>query len=243
MCKYKFTVKELDIQKELISISRRKVLKCLMQKSPQTWSQLLQSTGISSRTLQKTLKRLISEGLIERKIGSSEKYPPPVFYSLTKKSVEALTPILFHLKARPYVFGYKICEWKKDEDGTIRQVIENMLYCLPIKERMETIASRYLAYYLFSLLQWRKTRNDDWLVKGEFLPEILLQLELGLHGEIKMQNIAQYKGDLIMKITEAEYEIPAEDLEEIMKSAFPNEYCEFQNIVDEILKNAKRVKL
>jgi len=47
-----------------------------------SWSQLLERTGVSRRTLASALKRMIKEGRVQRTVDSS-KYPPAVLYAVT----------------------------------------------------------------------------------------------------------------------------------------------------------------
>jgi DNA-binding Lrp family transcriptional regulator len=77
--------------KKQAEISEQKILSALLKKSPQTYTELLQTTKMSSRTLHKALRRLEEQGKVLRKIETSGKYPPPVLYSLTEEGKKSLT--------------------------------------------------------------------------------------------------------------------------------------------------------
>ncbi|MCW4019965.1 MAG: winged helix-turn-helix transcriptional regulator, partial [Candidatus Bathyarchaeota archaeon] len=70
--------------------SEKTILQTLMSASNQQlrWSDLLQKTELSKRTLSLSLKDLQRKGLVKRFVDSHAKeYPPPVYYKL---AIEAL---------------------------------------------------------------------------------------------------------------------------------------------------------
>ena len=58
-----------------------------------SWSQLLERTGVSRRTLASSLKRMIKEDKVGRTVDSST-YPPAVFYTVTANGRKDTSPFI-----------------------------------------------------------------------------------------------------------------------------------------------------
>ncbi len=86
--------------------SEDKIIKALMRasllstkKQELSWTELVNHSGVSRRTLNLQLKRMEKNGLIKRRVDvSSGKYPPPVYYSLIQTDPK-VTEILDQHKA------------------------------------------------------------------------------------------------------------------------------------------------
>jgi len=197
--------------------SEIKVLKALKEKTPQTWSELLTQTKLSSRTLQKTLKRLENAGKIYRKVEDTGRYPPPVFYGLTKEGQvythERLEPFLFMQYAFECLVGLPpsleyiyFTEKEKQKIEKIKEKYANM----PPKTRYQILAKKFFAVKIFSLINFLETKNELWIDEGVFLlPTILSLMESEGEADLKKK---------------------AEQLRASLAEAFPQEYEKLQQI-------------
>jgi len=69
-----------------------------------TWSQILNETKLSKRTLSQRLKDMKQRGLLTRKMDTSPStYPPNVHYTLTKKAQRTYSPIVEAVKKAKHV--------------------------------------------------------------------------------------------------------------------------------------------
>ena len=243
----------MNVQDKLALKSERKVLEALMQKSPQTWSELVKNTGLSTRTLQKALKRLMSQQKIYRHVESTEKYPPPVLYGLTPKGEKSLLPIVFQIESTFYIFGfvprYEKTEIKdKKEEIAIKFPLEDEFYELSTQKYLQIMCRRFFAVALFNLLQYLKTGNPLW---AEQIPGTLFsswffaRLGLARYAEMKTEPVGEYGGSLILKATRQNLLVNEIDeerlkaLENAVKQAFPEEYEQLQQIYSECVKSGK----
>lgn len=235
-------------QKELAKASDNKVLKALMQKSPQTWTQLVEATGLSTRTLRKALKRLEKQSLIYRKVDATGKYPPPVLYGLTPQGSKALAPIIFAIKSYNYALGLRLEAWnakQTDKKVVLTQTLENELASLPLTKRLQIIGRRLFARALFSFLQTLKTGDSSWLENTNFslTPELLVQFELFQKEDKALghaQCIGEHGKDVVLKM-DLSYRLEQlsskiEAFEKALAEAFPEEYKQLQQILKECLK-------
>jgi DNA-binding PadR family transcriptional regulator len=204
-------------QNKQMLYSEIKVLKALKEKTPQTWSELLTQTKLSSRTLQKTLKRLENAGKIHRKVEDIGKYPPPVFYGLTKEGQaythECLEPFLYMQYAFECLMGLPpsleyIYFTEKEEQRT--EKIKKKYADMPPKKRYEILAKKFFAVKMFSLINFLETENELWVDEGAFLLPTILSL-------------AESEG-------EADLKKKAEQLRASLAEAFPREYEKLQRI-------------
>lgn len=135
-----------------------------MQKTPQTYSELLQATGMSSRTLVKALNRLQKEGVITRQIqANTDKYPPPVFYMLTPEGGKTLTPYVFATMSFWWAMGYKAESPKpvrvETAEGAVKEGVLLKAETLSLAEMF----TRLFARAVYGLIKYFETKNIDWL--------------------------------------------------------------------------------
>jgi DNA-binding HxlR family transcriptional regulator len=244
----------LNLQNKLSAASENKVLKALMQKTPQTWSELKEATKISSRTLRKALLRLENQGKVFRKVEVGNKYPPPVLYGLTEVGKKSLTPILFSMYASGYILGLKPHYEKMQAETSKGEVklklpAEDEYAGLSLAERFETIGRRLFATKLFCLLEYLQTNNDVWLFEdiATGLPSIIYLLPaLGIQETIKAQVKSKVvgelaSGDLLLKF-ETKVALPQRaitQLQNAFQQAMPDEFTMLQNIYNNCLKEAE----
>ena len=139
-------------------VSENKVLQALAQKSPLRWTELLQETKLSSRTLKKALNRLESDRLINRKVGAGKEYPPPVYYGLNSRGWE-------HSLPQRFAFSLAFDIFRPPKDYYLGEPSE--------KELLETLGElgrKIGAIYLFTILrsledekEWKIDSSIEWL--------------------------------------------------------------------------------
>lgn len=242
----------MNSQNKLAAASENKVLKALMQKSPQTWSELKEATKISSRTLRKALLRLEKQGKIFRQIAVGKKYPPPVLYGLTDVGKKSLAPLIFSAKTLYYIWGWE-CKWEKAE-LTINQLkipLKNVYQNLSVEERLQVMARRFFVTKLFGLLKALETGDSNWFeLVSEGLP-VIPHLLMQLNIPPKTLNRTK-EGEVIARadaeILEQEPLIFKEDwrcyldneaatrLKNVLSHAFPKEYEELQKLYNECIE-------
>ena len=235
----------MNSQNKLAAASENKVLKALMQKTPQTWSELKEATKISSRTLRKALLRLENQGKVFRQIATGKKYPPPVLYGLTEAGKKSLASLIFSAKTWNYILGWEY-KWEKAETNTnqVKIPLKNVYQNLSVEERLQVMARRFFVTKLFGLLKTLETGDSSWLeLVSEGLPVtpfLLLQLNIPKEGDV----IGRAK----TKILEQEPLIFKEDwscyldneavtrLKNVLSHAFPKEYEELQKLYNECIE-------
>ena len=243
----------MNSQNKLATASENKVLKALMQKTPQTWSELKEATKISSRTLRKALLRLENQGKVFRQIATGKKYPPPVLYGLTEVGKKSLAPLIFSAKTWNYILGWEY-KWKKAELNMNQLKIPLKNVCaraLSVEERLQIMAKRFFAVKLFGLLKTLETGDNSWFeLVSEGLPvtpNLLVQLNIPLKALDQTK-----EGEVIaraeVKILEQEPLIFKEDwrcyldneavtrLKNVLSHAFPKEYEELQKLYNECIE-------
>lgn len=243
-------------QSSLALVSERKILEELAQKGPQTWSELLKATGLSTRTLRKALLRLEKRGEVYRKILEGEKYPPPVLYGLTPKGKEKVIPLLFALMAKDYVLGIKqdfsaINVREKKGGVEFRIPLKDLYEGMSPEERLHAMARRQLAVQLFALLKAVETGDTSWLIHIplELIGDFWLPIQLGLPFKqiwtekfLKLQKILEERGGDIIMLMEGDSisiqvrEDFAEKLRELLERAFPEEIKQIKQIYEEATK-------
>lgn len=235
--------------------SEEKIILSLAKKSPQTWSELLKTTKLSSRTLKKALSRLREKGLVYRQVKAGEEYPPPVFYGLTQKRPNFLIPSLFYLDSGRYVWGFSITRIdtkSKDQPLSLIMEVESEYDSIDdIDQIAHKLGRRLMARWLFGFLQMLKTKNIEWFNKvclPTFYDEHALmffslsrgwgfEYDVIIHGkEFKFESVRFKRTptdfiDEIMKDADKN----AKKLEDFMIKFFPEEYDTFQKILKEIL--------
>ncbi|MHA1628556.1 MAG: winged helix-turn-helix transcriptional regulator [Candidatus Heimdallarchaeota archaeon] len=240
----------MNVQDKLALESERKLLEALMQKSPQTWSELVKNTGLSTRTLQKALKRLMSQQKIYRQVEPTEKYPPPVLYGLTPEGEKSLLPIVFQIKSSFYTLGfiprYEKAEIKGEkEEVTIKFPLEDELKGASIQKCLQIVCRRFFATALFNLLQYLETGDPLWkeqIPDGILTSHFLARFGLTDYAEMKTAPIGGYSEDLILKVTNETILIDKERLkvfENAIKQTFPEEYKQLQQIYNECVKSGE----
>lgn len=212
----------MNAQNKLIFESKKKVLEALMQKSPQTYSELLQATGVSSRTLTKTLNRLQKEGAVYRQIqANAEKYPPPVVYGLTPEGRKTLVPFIFSTTSFWWAMGYKvekprIVNVKVGEEGDVKKGVLFKGETLSLAEMLWRLFFRAL----YALIKYFETKNADWLDCAQTplaLNPLMLQF-LGYKGEISgFQKTEQYIQGIGVGSMFFEAHFTQEDINEIKR--------------------------
>jgi len=130
-------------------VSEKQILNTLAEKSPLRWSELLNKTPLSSRTLKKALDRMESEGLVYRRIEAEKEYPPPVYYGLTSKGIGQATPQLFAL-ALSDVF---------DGDSSPQTITDEK----ELQAILLDVGRKIAAVHLYGILKSIEHRNLDWL--------------------------------------------------------------------------------
>ena len=239
----------MSSSRALAEASEKKILSALLKKSPLTWTQLLQATKLSSRTLHKALIRLENQGKVFRKIEVSDKYPPPVLYGLADR--DAALPILFESYATNYILGlspqWQQAEIREEEkEVKIKLEVKNDYAGLTLAERYQILALRLFATKLFCLLQALNSGNELWLTGiGEglpLIPEFLIQLGLQeIKTEAKTEKITELDNSLIFKLKPTIFltKEAVKQLRNMFQNALPKEYSELQKIYEKCLKEIK----
>ncbi|MCW3985315.1 MAG: winged helix-turn-helix transcriptional regulator [Candidatus Bathyarchaeota archaeon] len=92
------------------------------------WSELVEQTGFSKRTLSKRLKDLQREGALKRIVDAeTEEYPPPVYYELQKGHILEPVDILFSALSR--VVEISDVEVEKGKELFNRRVLSCLVEC------------------------------------------------------------------------------------------------------------------
>lgn len=147
--------------------SKEKVLKALALKSPQRWSELLENTKQSSKTLKNALDRMKIQGLIYRQVETESGYPPPVLYGLTSEGKESVKPRVFATKVGNYVMGFSSHKWSEPEgmDQEVQVIVtpKSDFKGKNSKQIMAEIGKRVGALYLYVFLKTLEEGSLDWI--------------------------------------------------------------------------------
>jgi DNA-binding HxlR family transcriptional regulator len=248
----------LNPQNKQSAASESRVLKALLQKSPQTWSELLEVTKLSSRTLRKALLRLERQGKVFRRVDTGEKYPPPVLYGLTDVGRQSLAPLVFASEARQWWLGFQL-QWERAEffkyttaDSLGMKIpAKGIFENLDAGARLQAMARRFFAAKLFMLIKALETNDSAWsemVPEDLFDPYLLLQLGVPLEplrrteeGKVVAEAAAKVKthSPLIFEETWKKLKLPDSALaylKAVFKAAFPKEFEELQKLYDECSK-------
>lgn len=226
--------------------SERTVIRELVKKSPQRWSNLLASTKISSRTLKNTLMRLEEKGAVYRRVEQGKEYPPPVFYGLSSEGKEIGDPMLFALNVWPYVLGLRF-DWKAvgPKEVSIGIVIKTK----DKKQRIASLGRRLSALCLFALLQTFKEQNTDWLLEARNLlnydPFTVMTLDLDnlkIKTEGRVERLGGQNFLALPQNLEFDYTVKKEkieELEKILKEVYAEEIQAFERVLKKIKTTQK----
>jgi DNA-binding HxlR family transcriptional regulator len=198
--------------------TRVKILKALLKKSPQKWSELLQVTKLSSRTLSRSLKELEKQGSVLRQVKVENGYPPPVYYGLLIKNIEDIEPLIFGEVMPSFLGNYN------------KQIFEGHGINIEFEndDKIVTVnnfCKRMGVLYLFSLLKSFEKNDLRWtdnilneLGSSNLGYLIILSYILGFNY---LKNIPQHglpyvssEGEKIMKILNDLYPEEIKDLEQ-----------------------------
>jgi DNA-binding HxlR family transcriptional regulator len=223
--------------------SERIVITNLTLKSPQRWSDLLERSKMSSRTLRKTLKRLEEKGLVYRQMKQGDKYPPPVLYGLSSEGKKGIDPILFSTNIWQYILGTEV-EWNVKGQGEFSMSLK--LEKQNIQERIEAIGRKLGSFYLFSIFKYFQDRNIDWITEAKKLftcdPLTIHALELAdlnIEQGSKYQSKIEKIGDQYLFQpfpSDVEYKFTTDDkrikeFRKILEQIYPLEIQHFEDVL------------
>jgi len=129
-----------------------------------TWSELLEKTGLSKRTLAKRLDALQKQGLVKREVDvRADSYPHPVYYELTQGAHDPnLVKAAFFAKAVSNSFGIDI--WKSTYPLEEREKLKSSLSPEEfLRDLSNKISSFVLFLYLKNLEERAENPRDDTL--------------------------------------------------------------------------------
>jgi DNA-binding HxlR family transcriptional regulator len=212
------------------------ILKILALESPLRWSDLLEKTKLSSRTLKKTLDRLVNELSVYREQKNDQGYPPPVFYGLTLIGEEDAQPFHYGHRLGEYIFGAPIRTpldvqsadfiekfTVKGQNGDIRTLERRWKTPYTGMENVKIIESmgrRVGIAYLYSILQSYDKNNFAWyhyalenLFNAAYFPLMFFRNDEGtsVDGMLTSDSVKELKG--------------------LLRELYPEEYAELERIL------------
>ena len=168
--------------------SQIKILGYLLHKENRKarFNEMVKELGLARATLSRNLKRLEEKGYIKREIDSSSKeYPPPVYYSITEKGIDAL------MKTVPFDIDMELV--KKGDTVEVKYKVDNIT-----KEALEGMAKAegydvgdFLIAFTYCLgwgleYKYKKTGKKEITKEDEiYVLPLLHLLKFGLMDSLK----------------------------------------------------------